>query len=109
MILNKARDNGASVLELTKATRLIKEGDRVKGIRASSQELGDLELSASVIIDASGRDCFCCTQGKLMVRDPSSRRLRCGPTRERNAIRVLTKGRPQWHIRRARAGFGTFH
>ena len=35
MILNKARENGASVLEQTKATRLIKERDRVTGIRAA--------------------------------------------------------------------------
>jgi flavin-dependent dehydrogenase len=65
MILDKARDNGASVLEQTKASRLIKQGDKVTGIKASSQEFGDLELTAPVVIDASGRDCFACSQRKL--------------------------------------------
>ena len=53
MILNKARDNGFCS-RANQSDRLIKEGDRVTGIRASSQELGDLELTASVVIDASG-------------------------------------------------------
>jgi len=75
MILNKARDNGASVLEQTKATRLIKQGDRVTGIRASSQELGDLELTAPVVIDASGRDCFAAHKENWMVRDPELKKV----------------------------------
>jgi elongation factor Tu len=37
--LNKARENGASVLEQTKANRLIKDGDRVTGIKAISEEV----------------------------------------------------------------------
>ena len=54
MILDKARDNGASVLEQTKANRLIKEGERVTGIKANSEQFGELELTAPVIVDASG-------------------------------------------------------
>jgi flavin-dependent dehydrogenase len=75
MILDKARENGASVLEQTKATRLIKEGDRVTGIRASSQEFGDLELTAPVVIDASGRDCFAAHKENWMVRDPELKKV----------------------------------
>ena len=75
MILDKARENGASVLEQTKATRLIKEGDRVTGIRASSQEFGNLELTAPVVIDASGRDCFAAHKENWMVRDPELKKV----------------------------------
>jgi len=75
MILDKARENGASVLEQTKATRLMKEGDRVTGIRASSQEFGNLELTAPVVIDASGRDCFAAHKENWMVRDPELKKV----------------------------------
>lgn len=70
MILDKAKENGASVLEQTKAKHLIKDGDRVTGIKASSEEFGDLELHAPIVIDASGRDCFAAHKENWMVRDP---------------------------------------
>jgi flavin-dependent dehydrogenase len=63
------------VLEQTKATRLIKDGDRVTGIKASSQEFGDLELTAPVVIDASGRDCFAAHKENWMVRDPELKKV----------------------------------
>jgi flavin-dependent dehydrogenase len=75
MILNRARENGASVLEQTKANRLIKEGDRVTGIKATSEQLGELELTAPVVIDASGRDCFAAHKENWMVRDPELKKV----------------------------------
>jgi flavin-dependent dehydrogenase len=75
MILDKARENGASVLEQTKANRLIKDGDRVTGIKATSTEFGDLELTAPIVIDASGRDCFAAHKENWMVRDPELKKV----------------------------------
>ena len=75
MILDKARENGASVLEQTKADRLIKDGDRVTGIRATSQQLGELEIRAPIVIDASGRDCFAAHKENWMVRDPELKKV----------------------------------
>ena len=75
MILDKARENGASVLEQTKANRLIKDGDRVTGIKATSTEFGDLELTAPIVIDASGRDCFAPHKENWMVRDPELKKV----------------------------------
>ena len=58
------------LLEQTKANRLIKEGDRVTGIKATSEQLGELELTAPIVIDASGRDCFAAHKENWMIRDP---------------------------------------
>ena len=58
MILDKARDNGASIMEETKAKNLIKSGDRVVGVKVESKDMGTLEMRAQIVIDASGRDCF---------------------------------------------------
>ena len=46
MILDKARENGASVLEETQAKSLIKSENRVEGVVMESKDLGELELRA---------------------------------------------------------------
>ncbi len=75
MILDKARENGASVMEETKAKGLIKNGERVEGIRVESKEMGLLELNAPIVIDASGRDCFAAHKEKWMIRDPELKKI----------------------------------
>jgi flavin-dependent dehydrogenase len=75
MILDKARSNGATVMEETKAKKLIKSGDRVEGITVESAELGSLDLHAPIVVDASGRDCFAAHKQKWMVRDPELKKI----------------------------------
>jgi len=75
MILDKARENGASVWEETKAKTLLKSGERVKGVKVVSAEHGEQELFAPVVIDASGRDCFAAHKEKWMVRDPELKKI----------------------------------
>ena len=75
MILDKARANGASVMEETKAKGLIKNGDRVEGIKAESKGMGALELRAPIVVDASGRDCFAAHKQKWMIRDPQLKKI----------------------------------
>jgi flavin-dependent dehydrogenase len=75
MILDKARENGASVMEETKAKNLIKSGDRVEGIKVESKEMGLLELRAPIVVDASGRDCFAAHKQNWMVRDPELKKI----------------------------------
>ena len=65
MILNKARENGASILEQTKANRLIKNGGRVTGIKANSQEFGELVLDCPCCNRCFRERLFCCPQGEL--------------------------------------------
>jgi len=75
MILDKARANGASVMEETKAKGLIKNGDRVEGIKVESKDMGALELRAPIVVDASGRDCFAAHKQKWMIRDPQLKKI----------------------------------
>ena len=75
MLLKKARENGASVMEETKAKALIKEGDRVIGARVESKNLGELRLHAPLVIDASGRDCFAAVRERWMERDPKLKKI----------------------------------
>ena len=75
MILDKARFNGATVMEETKAKKLIKSGDRVEGITVESEEMGSLDLHAPIVVDASGRDCFAAHKQKWMVRDPELKKI----------------------------------
>jgi flavin-dependent dehydrogenase len=75
MILDKARSNGATVMEETKAKKLIKSGDRVQGITVDSEEMGSLDLHAPIVVDASGRDCFAAHKQKWMVRDPELKKI----------------------------------
>jgi len=75
MILDKARANGASVMEETKAKGLIKNGDRVEGIKVESKGMGALELRAPIVVDASGRDCFAAHKQKWMIRDPQLKKI----------------------------------
>ena len=75
MIMDKARKNGASVMEETKAKTLLKSGQRVDGIKVSSKDLGNLELKASVVVDASGRNCFAAHKENWMVRDPKLNKI----------------------------------
>jgi flavin-dependent dehydrogenase len=75
MILDKARDNGASIMEETKAKNLIKSGDRVVGVKVESKDMGTLEMRAQIVIDASGRDCFAAHKENWMVRDPELKKI----------------------------------
>ncbi|MBN37354.1 MAG: alkylhalidase [Opitutae bacterium] len=75
MILDKARLNGATVWEETKAKALLKEDERVKGIRVESSEFGSQELFAPIVVDASGRDCFASIREKWKIRDPKLKKI----------------------------------
>ena len=76
MIMDKARENGATVMEETKAKNLIKSDDnRVEGVKVVSDNLGELELRAPIVVDASGRDCFSAHKQNWMVRDPELKKV----------------------------------
>ena len=75
LLLDKARKEGATVFEETKARALLKEGDQVVGVRVVSKEFGPLELNASIVIDASGRDCFSAVKEKWMESDPELKKI----------------------------------
>ena len=75
MIMNRAIDNGAKVLQSTKATDLIKKNDKVIGIKVESQEFGEQSLFGNCVVDASGRDCFASLKNRWMERDPKLKKI----------------------------------
>ena len=75
MILNRAIDNGAKVLQRTKATELIKENDKVIGIEVDSKEFGKQKIIGKCVVDASGRNCFASFKNDWMERDPKLKKI----------------------------------
>ena len=75
MILNRAIDNGANVLQSTKATNLIKENNKVIGIEIDSEQFGKKSVSADVVVDASGRNCFASLKNNWMELYPSLNKI----------------------------------
>ena len=75
MILNRAIDNGAKVLQQTKATELIKENDKVIGIEVDSKEFGKQKIFGNCVVDASGRNCFASFKNDWMERDPKLKKI----------------------------------
>lgn len=76
MILDKAIQNGATVMQQTKAKNLIKsDPNRVEGVKVDSAEFGQLEFRSSIVVDASGRDCFAAHKENWMIRDPELKKI----------------------------------
>ena len=70
MLLNNARSKGASVLEETTVKELIRDGDRIVGVRAVARDGTAEDYYAPITLDASGRDAIGATQNNWRVRDP---------------------------------------
>src|SRR5688572_2164502 len=58
MMLNHAREKGASVLEETAVSELIKDGEKVMGVRAQKKSGEKVEFRAPITVDCSGREAF---------------------------------------------------
>jgi flavin-dependent dehydrogenase len=70
IVLDNAREKGAEVLEETKVTSLLKEGDRVVGLRAQDKNGQDLEFRAPITLDCSGKEAFSAVRQNWRVKDP---------------------------------------
>lgn len=70
MLLDHARDKGATVLEETAVVELTREGERVTGVRARDKQGGLLEFYAPITVDCSGRDAFAAIRNGWRVGDP---------------------------------------
>lgn len=68
--LNKARASGATVLEETAVKELIREGNRVIGVRAVEKCGRMREFFAPITIDCSGREAFSAVRNQWRVGDP---------------------------------------
>ncbi|MGZ8939385.1 MAG: NAD(P)/FAD-dependent oxidoreductase [Limisphaerales bacterium] len=70
LLLNNAREKGATVMEETAVTKLIKDGDKVVGVRAQKRNGQNLEFRAPVTIDCSGREAFSAIRNRWRMGDP---------------------------------------
>ena len=92
MLLNNARRRGAEVREQVAVRRIIKRAGVVVGVEALSHNGEPLEFTASVTIDASGRDCVSTVKEDGASEIPSLTKSQSGlTTAEQSAIRASTR------------------
>ena len=70
MLLDNARDKGATVLEEVAVADFIEEGNAIVGVRAQTAQGQVIEVRAPVTVDCSGRDALGATRKNWRVRDP---------------------------------------
>jgi flavin-dependent dehydrogenase len=70
IVLDNAKAKGAEVLEETKVTSLLKQGDRVVGLMAQDKSGNPLEFRAPMTIDCSGKESFSAVRQNWRVKDP---------------------------------------
>lgn len=75
MIVDKARENGAEIRELTAAKSVIEENGRAVGLVVEPENGERYELRAPMLIDASGRDAFVQSKRKWRKRDPELNKI----------------------------------
>jgi flavin-dependent dehydrogenase len=70
MLLENARSKGATVLEGVTVRELLKEGERVTGVRAEDAAGKRIEYHAPITLDCSGRESFAAVRNNWRVKDP---------------------------------------
>jgi len=70
MLLENALDKGASVQMETTVKELLKDGQRVTGVRVQQANGATAEYRAPMTLDCSGRDSFAAVRNNWRVRDP---------------------------------------
>jgi flavin-dependent dehydrogenase len=70
MLMENARAKGAEVKEETKVLELLREGDRVVGVRAQPKDGAVTEYRAPITLDCTGKEAFCAVRNNWRVKDP---------------------------------------
>ena len=71
MLADRAVDSGVEIRERHKVVGVMRDdGDRVVGVIAEDSEGERHELSAGLVVDASGRDCVVASKNRWRNRDP---------------------------------------
>ncbi len=70
MLLNHARDKGAEVIEEITVKELLKDGERVIGVRAQKKSGEVVEYFAPITLDCTGKEAFAAVRNGWRVRDP---------------------------------------
>jgi flavin-dependent dehydrogenase len=70
LLLNHARSKGAEVIEEITVKELLREDDRVVGVRAQKKSGETVELRAPMTLDCTGKEAFTCVRNGWRQRDP---------------------------------------
>jgi flavin-dependent dehydrogenase len=70
MLVENARDKGATILEGVTVTGLLREGRRVVGVRAKHADGSVVEHRAPMTLDCSGKESFAAVRNHWRLRDP---------------------------------------
>ena len=70
MLLNNARAKGAEVIEEIKVLELLREGERVVGVRAMKKDGEIVEFRAPITLDCSGKEAFTAVRNGWRTKDP---------------------------------------
>lgn len=75
LLLDNAREKGAIVKEETTVHELIREDQRVAGVRAQSKGGGVVEYRAPITLDCSGKEAFCAVRNHWRTKDPGLNKI----------------------------------
>jgi flavin-dependent dehydrogenase len=70
MMLENAREKGASVLEETSVTGLIRDGERVAGVKTRGKDGVESEFRAKITLDCTGKEALTSTMNGWREKDP---------------------------------------
>jgi flavin-dependent dehydrogenase len=70
MLLDNARAKGAEVKEETTVLDLLKDGERIVGVRAQTKNGQPVEYHVPITLDCSGKEAFCAVRNLWRVKDP---------------------------------------
>ena len=70
MVLNHARDKGAEVIEEITVKELLREGERVVGVRAQKKSGEVVEFRAPITLDCTGKESFTAVRNGWRMKDP---------------------------------------
>src|SRR5260221_461381 len=70
MLMEHARGKGATIQEQTTVTNLLKEGERVVGVRAQHKDGTIAEYRAPITLDCSGKESFTAVRNNWRMKDP---------------------------------------
>lgn len=70
MVLNHARDKGAEVIEEITVKELLKDGERVIGVKAQKKSGETVEYFAPITLDCTGKEAFAAVRNGWRLGDP---------------------------------------
>ena len=70
MLVDDARAKGATIIEGATVTQLLRDGERVAGVRVKNENGNTADYRAPMTLDCSGKESFAAVRNQWRVRDP---------------------------------------